>query len=200
VSVVGLLTAVTAPFGRVSIHGVREELLAAQAEAVGLPLTRIELPYPCPNAVYEERMSAACAHFQEAGVDDVAFGDLFLEDVRAYRERRLQGTGLTPRFPLWGRDTRVLAREMIEEGFRAIIVCLDPARVPSSFAGREFDRTFLDDLPAGVDPCGENGEFHTFVYDGPNFASPLEVARGVTVERDGYRFVDLRPAGRRRAG
>lgn len=191
--VVGLLTTVTRPFDRISMHGVRTALLAAQADALGLPSTRVEIPPDCSNEVYEERMGQALARLREAGVDGVVFGDLFLEDIRAYRERQMKGSGLRPYFPLWGRDTSALAREFLAAGFRAVVVTVDPRRLAPSFAGREYDESFLADLPAGVDPCGENGEFHTFVYDGPIFRRRIAVRRGDVVERDGFVFADLLP-------
>lgn len=192
--VVGLLTTVTRPYGRVSMHGVREELLAAQARAVGLPLRTVDLPVPCPNAAYEAAMAAALAGLRAEGVEVVVFGDLFLEDVRAYRERSMAGTGLRAVFPLWGRSTDALAREMIRSGLEATIVCLDPRKVPRRLAGRRFDPGLLAELPRSVDPCGEYGEFHTFVSAGPMFERPVAVLPGAVVERDGFVFADLRPA------
>lgn len=189
--VVGLLSTVTDPFHRVAMHGVRETLLQRQAAALGLPLELVRIPYPCPNHVYEERMAEVCQRLQRRGVRALAFGDLFLRDVRAYRESRLAGTGLTPIFPIWGRNTRRLAESMILEGFGATLVCVDPRKVPASWAGREFTTALLDAMPAGVDPCGENGEFHTFVHAGPIFAAPLGVAPGPVVSRDGFVFADL---------
>ncbi len=192
--VVGLLTTVTRDFDRVSMHGVREELLRQQAAAAGLPLRIVEIPSPCPNEVYEERMRAEVAHLRDEGVSHVAFGDLFLADVRAYRETRLAGSGLAPLFPLWGSATSELAREMIRSGLRTRVVVIDPQKLPREFAGREFDEEFLRELPPSVDPCGENGEFHTFVTAGPMFSHPLSVSVGPTVERDGFVFTDLKPA------
>ncbi|MBX5477095.1 MAG: diphthine--ammonia ligase [Clostridia bacterium] len=191
--VAGLLTTVTQPYDRISMHGVRAALLAAQADALGLPCTRVEIPSNCTNEMYEERMGQALARLREAGVDGVVFGDLFLKDIRAYRERQMEGSGLCPHFPLWGRDTTALAREFLAAGFRAVVVTVDPNRLAPSFAGREYDEAFLADLPAGVDPCGENGEFHTFVYDGPIFRRRIAVHRGGVVERDGFVFADLLP-------
>ncbi|MGI0132279.1 MAG: ATP-binding protein [Thermoplasmata archaeon] len=189
--VVGLLTAVTDDVERVSIHGVRESLLDAQARSVGLPVRKVHLPFPCPNHVYDTRMGRAVSALASEGVTQVVFGDLFLEDVRAYRESRLAGTGLSPVFPLWGRDTSHLAREMIRDGFEARIVCIDPKSVPRRFAGRSFDAALLDELPPNVDPCGENGEFHTFVSAAPPLGLRIPVQIGPTVERDGFVFTDL---------
>ena len=193
--VVGLLTTVTRAFGRVSMHGVRGELVEAQARAAGLPLFQVEIPSPCPNEVYERAMGAAVAELVTQEVREIVFGDLFLHDIREYRERRLAPAGIRPVFPLWGRDTGRLAREMIRSGIEAVVVCVDPRKLPKAFAGRAFDTTFLRDLPAEVDPCGENGEFHTFVRAGPMFSRPVECARGPTVERDGFIFTDLLPRG-----
>jgi uncharacterized protein (TIGR00290 family) len=189
--VVELLTTVTTSFGRVSIHGVREALIERQAREVGLPLRKVEIPYPCPNGVYEAAMSTAVGAMKARGVAAVIFGDLFLEDIRAYREAKLAPTGLRPRFPLWGRNTTELAEEMIRAGMRARLVCVDPHKLPKEFAGREFDERLLRDLPRSVDPCGENGEFHTFVTAGPMFAHPIAVETGKIVERDGFVFADL---------
>lgn len=191
--VVGLLTTVTSSFGRVSMHGVREALLEAQARALGLPLRKVEIPFPCPNEVYERAMASAIADLRATGVTRMVFGDLYLPDVRAYRESRLAGTGIAPLFPLWGRDTRTLAHEMIRTGLDARIVCLDPRVLPTALAGRRFDEALLRDLPPGTDPCGENGEFHTFVAAGPMFPSPVPYTVGETVERDGFVFTDLVP-------
>ena len=187
----GLLTTVNETFGRVAMHAVRRELLAAQADAAGLPLVEIPLPWPCSNDAYERRMSAAVDAARAGGVTHVAFGDLFLEDVRAYRERQMAGTSLTPLFPLWGLDTARLAREMIASGLRARLTTVDPRHLPASFAGREFDASLVDELPAGVDPCGERGEFHSFCYDGPMFRHAIRIAPGEVVERDGFVFADL---------
>ncbi|HEX4439305.1 MAG TPA: ATP-binding protein [Thermoanaerobaculia bacterium] len=198
--VVGLLTTVTEDYGRVSMHGVREEILERQAVAAGLPLRRVRIPAGCVDDEYERRMGAAVAEARAEGITRVVFGDIFLEDVRAYRERMLAGTGIAPVFPLWRRDTAALARDMLDAGLSATVVCVDPRRLPESFAGRAFDRAFLDALPAGVDPCGENGEFHTCVTAGPMFASPIGVARGEVVRRDGFVFADLLPLEAARAG
>lgn len=189
--VVGALTTVTETFGRVSIHGVREEILRAQLNAAGLPPLIVPIPYPCPNEIYEQRMSAALARARADGVTHMIFGDLFLEDIRAYREAKLAGTGITPVFPLWQRPTAELAREMIASGLKAHIATVDLAKLPASFAGRAFDHALLADLPPGVDPCGENGEFHTCVVDGPMFRHRLSVRPGECIERDGYAYCDL---------
>jgi uncharacterized protein (TIGR00290 family) len=191
--IVGLLTTVTRTFGRVAMHGVREALLETQAASIGLPLARVEIPYPCPNEVYEQAMAEALASAAAHGVTHVVFGDLFLADVRAYREAQLAPAGFTGVFPLWGRDTASLAHEMIAAGLDARLVCVDPSRLDRSFASRKFDAELLAALPAGVDPCGENGEFHTFVADGPMFARPVRVRTGVIVDRDGFVFADLEP-------
>jgi len=192
--VIRLLTVVTDRFDRVSMHGVREELLSAQAAAVGLPLEKVRIPSPCPNATYERAMSAALARASGEGVQHIVFGDLFLDDVRAYRERRLAELGMRGVFPLWGRPTRQLAFQMIRAGVRSTICCLDPRQLSRSFAGRRFDRTLLSELPKAVDPCGERGEFHTCVTDAPGFRAPVAVPMGETVERDGFVFTDLLPA------
>ena len=191
--IVALLTTVTETFGRISMHGVREELLVAQAAATGLPLVQVRIPSPCSNADYEDRMSAALAGALASGVDTVVFGDLYLADIRAYREEKLAKVGMRAEFPLWKKDTRALAHEMIEAGVRAVLTCVDPKQVPRELAGREFDASLLADLPSGADPCGENGEFHTFVYAGAALRQPLAVRRGEVVERDGFVFADLLP-------
>lgn len=193
VEIVALLTTVNAAFGRVSMHGVRETLLEAQAAATGLPLVKVPIPYPCPNETYERAMGEAIAQARAAGITHMAFGDLYLEDVRRYRERMLAGTGIAPLFPLWGRDTGALARQMVAAGMRAVVSCVDPAQLPAEFAGRQFDGGFLHDLPPQADPCGERGEFHTFAYAGPMFRAPVEVSVGETVTRDGFVFADLLP-------
>ncbi|MEH6951972.1 ATP-binding protein [Nitrobacter sp. NHB1] len=189
--VVGALTTVNESFGRVSIHGVREEVLHAQLAAAGLPPRVVPIPYPCSNEVYEARMGAAITDAKQAGITHVIFGDLFLTDVRAYREQKLAGTGIAPVFPLWGRPTAALAREMIASGLQTRLVSIDRAKLDLSFAGRSFDLTLLADLPAGIDPCGENGEFHTCVTAAPVFSHRIEVASGDVVERDGFAYCDL---------
>src|SRR5262245_51391554 len=191
--VAALFTTVNAAFDRVAMHAVRRRLVEAQAKAAGLDSHLIEIPHPCPNADYERIMRAFVAKARAEGVDAMAFGDLFLADIRAYRERQLAGTGIEPLFPLWGRDTRVLAREMIDGGLKAHVTCVDPAKLDRAFAGRTFDRALLADLPGGADPCGENGEFHTFVSAGPMFRAPVAVQPGAVTERDGFVFADLLP-------
>jgi uncharacterized protein (TIGR00290 family) len=192
--VAGLLTTLNAAFERVAMHSTRRALLEAQARAAGLPLYPIPLPWPCSNEHYEAAMRTACDAAIAEGIEAIAFGDLFLEDVRRYRVEKLKGTGLEPIFPLWGLDTRLLAEEMIAGGLRARIVCVDPKKLPAEFAGRDFDAEFLRDLPEGVDPCGENGEFHSAVYAGPMFREPISIESGEVVERDGFVFADVRLA------
>lgn len=191
--IAGLLTTVTDSYRRVAMHGVREELLEAQAARARLPLVKVRIPAGCVNAVYERAMAEALDRARREGITHVVFGDLFLEDVRRYREERFEGSGVTPIFPLWGRDTRRLALEMLDAGLEATVVSLDPQRLPASFAGRPFDRRFLGDLPAGVDACGENGEFHTCVTAGPMLNAPVVVLPGEVVCRDGFVFADLVP-------
>jgi uncharacterized protein (TIGR00290 family) len=193
VEVAGLLTTINEQFDRVAMHAVRTDLLRRQAESVGLPLRLISLPFPCSNEVYEERMREAVGAAQTDGIEGIAFGDLFLADVRRYREMMMEGTGITPIFPLWGRPTAELAREMTAGGLRAQITCIDPRCVPASLAGKEYNGDFLNALPHGVDLCGENGEFHSFAFDGPMFNRPVEFTVGETVERDGFIFTDLAP-------
>jgi uncharacterized protein (TIGR00290 family) len=193
--VVALLTTINEAHDRVAMHAVRTELLRTQAEAAGVPLWPIAIPWPCSNADYEGAMSAALARARDAGITVAAFGDLFLEDIRRYREERLSGTGVAPVFPLWGIPTEKLARDMLAGGLRARITCVDPKQLARSFAGREFDAALLDDLPPSVDPCGERGEFHTFAYDGPMFRRPVALRGGEIVERDGFVFADLVPDG-----
>jgi uncharacterized protein (TIGR00290 family) len=190
-NVAALLTTVNERFGRVAIHGFREQLLYMQAVSVGLPVWKIPLPYPCSNAEYESRMQAVCVRAVEEGFQAVAFGDLFLEDIRAYRIEHLAGTGLEPVFPIWGIPTDLLARQMVAAGLRARITCLDPRALPASFCGRVFDAGFLADLPPSVDPCGERGEFHSFAYAGPMFSQPIEVEHTHTIEREGFVYGDL---------
>jgi uncharacterized protein (TIGR00290 family) len=191
VEIVGLLTTVNEAVSRVAMHAVRLELLEAQAQAAGLPLWQIPIPSPCTNERYEDAMRAAVERAAAEDIAAFAFGDLFLEDIRAYREERLRDSGVRPLFPIWGRPTDELAREMIAAGLRARVTCVDPKQLPASFAGREFDEAFLADLPAGVDPCGERGEFHTFAYAGPMFAHAVPIRSGEVVERDGFVFADL---------
>lgn len=197
VHVAALLTSLNEQAHRVSMHGVREEILRAQADASGLPLVSVPLPSPCSNEIYEARMAAVITQAVADGFTHVAFGDLFLEDIRRYREERLRGTGIAPLFPLWERPTDLLAREMIDGGLRATIVCVDPRRAPRSILGAHFDRSFLAGLPASIDPCGERGEFHTCVTAAPVFSSPIAVTAGEVVERDGFLFADLIPNERR---
>jgi uncharacterized protein (TIGR00290 family) len=188
----GLLTTVTDGYDRISMHGVRTELLTAQAAAVGLPVETARIPTACSNDRYEAVMRDALGGYAARGGQAVAFGDLFLEDVRAYRERLLAPLPLAPRFPLWGLDTRALAERFVALGFRAVLVCVDPRQLDASFCGRELDAALLAELPPSCDPCGENGEFHTFVYDGPIFARPVPIEAGEVVERDGFWFADQR--------
>jgi uncharacterized protein (TIGR00290 family) len=190
----GVLTTINAAADRVAMHAVRRTLVHAQADALGLPLREVAIPSPCPNDVYERAMAEAVAAAVAAGFTHVAFGDLFLEDIRRYREDRLAGSGLTPLFPLFDADTPALAREMIAGGLRARLTCVDPRALDPSFAGREFDARLLADLPAAVDPCGERGEYHTFAYAGPMFSRPVAVRGGEVVTRDGFVFADLVPA------
>ena len=194
VEVVGLLCTLSAAHDRVAMHAVRRTLLEAQAAAVGLPLWPVPLPTPCPNDAYERAMRAALARARAERIAQVAFGDLFLADVRAYRERQLAGTGIAPLFPLWGAPTAALAREMLAAGVCAHVTCVDPRRLAPELAGRRWDAAFLAALPADADPCGENGEFHTFVSDGPMFGAPVPVRAGEIVAREGFVFADLLPA------
>ena len=195
VEVVALFTTLNQQFDRVAMHAVRRELLEQQAKSLGLPLWTVPLPWPCSNEEYEARMRDLCARAIAEHVAAMAFGDLFLADIRAYREKQLAGTGLQPLFPVWQIPTAELGRTMIASGLRAKITCVDPKVLPAEFAGRDFDSQFLADLPPNIDPCGENGEFHSFVYDGPGFREPVDVSVGEIVERDGFVFADLtRPA------
>ncbi len=189
--VVGLLTTVNETHARVAMHAVRDTLLEAQAEAAGLPLWRVPIPHPSSNERYEAAMREAVERGLREGITAIAFGDLFLEDIRRYREDRLAGTGIRPVFPLWQVPTDALAREMLAGGLRARITCIDPQQLAPSFAGREFDEALLGDLPAGIDPCGENGEFHTCVYDGPMFRAPIAIAPGAVERRDPFVWIDL---------
>ena len=187
----GLLTTFNEAFDRVAMHAVRRTLLEAQAVSAGIPLWPVLLPWPCSNAEYESRMTEVCGRAVALGLTGVVFGDLYLTDIRQYRERQLQGTGLEPLFPLWQMPTAELAREMIGSGLRARLTCIDPRRLSRDFAGREFDAKLLADLPRDADPCGENCEFHTFVYDGPMFREPISITLGEIVDRDGFVFADL---------
>jgi uncharacterized protein (TIGR00290 family) len=189
-----LMTTINEPAQRVAMHAVRVDLLQAQAEALGLPLWMVPIPSPCSNEAYEEAMRAAVGRAVRDGFTHVAFADLFLQDIRRYREEKLAGSGLTPLFPLFDSDTAALARAMIAAGLRARITCVDPRQLDARFAGREFDAALLDELPAAVDPCGERGEFHTFAYEGPMFVRPIPIQTGATMERDGFVFTDLQTA------
>jgi uncharacterized protein (TIGR00290 family) len=191
IEVVALLTTVNDAFDRVAMHGVRRDILEAQAEAAGLPLHVVRLPWPCSNGDYERLMGDYVREQAESGVSAIAFGDLYLEDIRAYREQKLTGSGLTPLFPLWGKPTRELAEEMIEGGLVTYVATVNPNKLDASFAGRRFDRSFIAGLPPGVDPCGENGEFHTCVVAGPMFSHALPIRAGEIVTRDGFVFADL---------
>jgi len=192
--VVSLLTTVNSTYKRVAMHAVRESLLDLQAAAAGLPLVKVPIPSPCPNDTYEAAMSEAMSRARAEGVQYVIFGDLFLEDIRAYREKQLSACGMTPVFPVWGKNTRELAEQMLAGGLSAYLTCVDPRKLPRSFAGRRFDAALLGDLPGGVDPCGEKGEFHTFANEGPMFREKIAVTVGEIVERDSFVFADLLPA------
>lgn len=194
VEIIGIMTTVTSVYDRISMHGVRRCLLQAQAEALGLPLYSVEIPAPCSNQEYETRMREAMQVAQAQGVSHIVFGDLFLEDLKEYRENNLAQVGMQGYFPLWKRDTRTLAQEMIQDGLKAHLTCLDPGKMPLFLAGHAFDAILIAALPESVDPCGENGEFHSFVWDGPMFKHPVPVQVGETVERDGFVFTDLLPA------
>ncbi|HEY6306234.1 MAG TPA: ATP-binding protein [Candidatus Angelobacter sp.] len=191
--IAGLVTTINSAFDRVAMHSTRRALVEMQAAAAGLPWLAVPLPWPCSNQEYERIMKDVCVRAVDEGVTAIAFGDLFLSDIRAYRERQLQGSGLEPLFPLWQLPTDQLARQMIAAGLRAKLVCVDPKKLAPEFAGRDFDLHLLADLPAGVDPCGENGEFHSFVYAGPMFNQEIPVVAGERVERDGFWFCDVIP-------
>jgi uncharacterized protein (TIGR00290 family) len=193
VECIGLFTTVNREFDRIAMHAVRSTLLNAQAASIGLPLDVIPIPYPCPNETYEAAMAAFVEVAKRRGVTHFAFGDLFLEDIRRYREAKLAGTGIEPLFPLWGLPTRALAEEMVAGGLRAFITCVDPKQAPHEWAGRLFDAAFIDAMPSGIDPCGERGEFHTFVCNGPMLGNPIEVVVGEIAEREGFVFADLLP-------
>ena len=194
IEIAALLTTFNGAADRVAMHAVRRELVEAQARRMGLPLWSIDLPWPCSNAVYENLMLGMCRRALQDGITAVAFGDLFLQDIRDYRERQLQPTGLRPLFPVWKIPTNELALELIRAGVKAKVTCIDPAKLDASYAGREYDGEFLNSLPPGIDPCGENGEFHTFVYDAPVFSSEIRVQVGEKVARDGFVFADVKPA------
>lgn len=189
--IVGLVTTISSQYGRVSMHGVREELLALQAAALGLPIFKISIPSPCSNEVYEHEMTQMIGTLRGRGITHFGFGDLFLEDIRSYRELKLAGTGMKPIFPLWRRNTTDLAREMLSSGLKAKLTCVDSRKLSADFAGHEFDEAFLKDIPSTIDPCGENGEFHTFVYESPIFKRPIRVSSGEIVNRDGFIFADI---------
>jgi uncharacterized protein (TIGR00290 family) len=191
IELVGLLTTLNTEFQRVAMHGTRRSVLEAQAAAAQLPLWLVPLPWPCSNEVYEQSMMEVCRRAIDERVDAMAFGDLFLPDIRAYREKQLEPTGIEPIFPLWQMPTAALAEEMIAGGLRAKLACVDTSQLPASFAGREFDRELLRDLPPGVDPCGERGEFHSCVYGGPMFTALLQLSAGEIVDRDGFVFADF---------
>lgn len=194
VEVAGLFCTVNKMFERVAMHGVRNSLLMQQAESAGLPLHIIEIPYPCSDAEYADAMTCFIDAATKENIECLAFGDLFLEEVRQYREKNLKATGLTPIFPLWGIPTDELSREMVAGGLKAVLTCVDPKRIPGKFSGKEYDAAFLKALPEEADPCGEYGEFHSFAYDGPMFHSPIKISVGETVRRDGFVFTDVLPS------
>ena len=194
IKIVALLTTINSEFDRVAMHGTRSAVLEAQASAAALPLWKIQLPWPCSNEEYEHRIAEACLRATSEGIEAIAFGDLFLRDVRAYREKQLQRTGIEPLFPLWDIPTRELAHDMISGGFRAKLVCVDSRQLDPSFAGRDFNTSLLNDLLPSVDPCGENGEFHSCVYDGPMFSRPISLDAGEIVDRDGFIYADFKLA------
>ena len=193
IEIAGVLTTISEVHDRVAMHGVRNALLDRQIAALGVPAIKVPIPSPCPNEIYEERMERACAAIKAKGLRHIVFGDLFLEDIRTYRIEKLSAAGIEPVFPLWKRDTKQLARDMIARGLVAHVACLDPRKLPRSFAGRVFDTSLLHDFPEQIDPCGENGEFHTVVTAGPMFSAPIAVTIGETVERDGFVFTDIIP-------
>lgn len=195
VELLGLVTTVNQTHQRVAMHAVRLVLLEQQAAAANLPLHIINIPHPCSNEHYNQAMDGFFDSIQQIGATHMAFGDLFLEDIRQYREENLKGTGLTPMFPLWLETTEKLAQKMIDAGLKTRITCIDPNKLSANFAGREFNQQFLDDLPDGIDPCGENGEFHSFTYAGPMFKKPINISTGDVVEREGFIFADLQPEG-----
>jgi len=193
IQVVALITTFNSTANRVAMHAVRRALVEAQVERTGIPLWAVELPWPCSNLNYEEQMRSVCERATAEGITAVAFGDLFLQDIRDYRVRQLQGTGLQPLFPVWQIPTEQLGRDMIATGLKAKLTCVDSSKLAKSFAGRDYDLPLLQALPAEVDPCGENGEFHTFVYDAPVFSRPIGVRTGEVIERDGFVFADFLP-------
>ena len=189
--VVALLTTVTSTYDRISMHGVRRALLEEQSRATGIPLMEVEIPTGCDNKTYEEQMDKATDRMKAEGIEYIIFGDIFLQDIREYREKNLKGTGITPVFPLWGENTHDLAKKIIGSGIEAVIVCLDPSKIDRNFGGNSFDAGFLNSIPPEADPCGENGEFHTFVHNAPFFRGKIPVVVGDNVERDGFLFTDL---------
>jgi uncharacterized protein (TIGR00290 family) len=193
IEIAALITTFNNEADRVAMHAVRRELVEAQAERTGIPLWPVEIPWPCPNEEYERRMQSVCRRALDENISAIAFGDLFLQDIRDYRERQLQGTGLQPLFPVWKIPTDQLAREMLAAGVQAKLTCVDSSKLQKSFAGRDYNLSLLQEFPAGIDPCGENGEFHTFVYDAPVFSRPIRVRSGEVIERDGFVFADLLP-------
>ena len=193
VEIVALITTFNGEADRVAMHAVRRELVEAQAERIGVPLWPVEIPWPCPNEEYERRMRSVCQRALDEKISAIAFGDLFLQDIRDYRERQLQGTGLQPLFPVWKIPTDQVARQMLAAGVKAKLTCVDSSKLEKSFAGRDYDLSLLQEFPLGTDACGENGEFHTFVYDAPVFSQPIRVRNGEIIERDGFVFADLLP-------
>jgi uncharacterized protein (TIGR00290 family) len=193
--IVGLVTTINERYDRVAMHAVRVTLLQQQSDSVGIPLWKVPIPYPCSNEQYESAMRKLLEKAKEKGISHFAFGDLFLEDIRQYREKQLADTGISPLFPLWKIPTDQLAHEMVQSGLRAFITCVDPKQIDRSFAGRIFDESFLNDLPPSVDPCGERGEFHSFAFAGPMFRFPIQIRPGEILERDGFIFADLLPVG-----
>jgi uncharacterized protein (TIGR00290 family) len=193
IEITALLVTMSNAADRVAMHAVRRALVEAQADRLGIPIKFIEIPSPCPNEIYEAQMDSAIKAAVADSIEHIIFGDLFLADVRSYREERLAGTGVSPLFPLWNRPTDALAKALIERDVRAVVTCVDPAQIPASFVGRFFDASLLADLPADVDPCGERGEFHTFVFDAPGFSSAIDIEIGGVVERDGFVFCDVKP-------
>lgn len=193
IDVVGLVCTVNKMFDRVAVHGVRIELLEQQAKCVNLPLHIVRIPYPCNNDEYIKAMKSFIFEAKKRDIECIAFGDLFLKDVRCYREKLLEGTGITPLFPIWGISTRNLSKQMISSGLKAMITCVNPKQIAKEFAGREYNEFFLNDIPTCIDPCGENGEFHSFAFDGPMFENPIEITLGETINRDGFCFTDLLP-------
>lgn len=194
IDIVGLFCTVNKLFDRVTMHGVRSELLKQQAESVGLPLDIIDIPYPCSNDQYVEIMTAFIMNVKKKGIECFAFGDLFLENVRLYRETLLQGTGIAPLFPIWGISTKILSQQMVSSGLKAMITCINAKLLSPEYAGREYNKFFLEDIPTSIDPCGENGEFHSFAFDGPMFRYPIKVIVGETIHRDDAHFTDLIPS------